>query len=476
MRRNGLRFPVPSPRKIYIVLLAVLIILVFDIKAARTFGYQNLESRDPPFIGDEPKYLRMAYSLTKDGDLDLSDLIVTPEEKKEIQAEARRLGSHRFTDLYVVSRNGGIYCLHMPGFSAFIWPAFSLDSRHYPPDPMKPSPELPFLPQELPATKLWLLATAVLTILLLIRLLDNVFRSLVLVGVCLLFFILKSPFPDYAFLLYPEATATFFSLLAFNAILFPFRRKWVNDVFLVIGISALPWLHQRYILLAFGLFLAFLFSLRWTKAALKRLAVLCLSFVVLSIPYFYYFYSITGNPSPFSIQKAYGQAYAQLNILPLGFFGQMFSGNWGLLWVYPWIILFFFGIYWAMKTTRKLALTHLIVYVPYYLICSAAVPWNGAAYPVGRFLVATLPFYLVFSGIALQNLLRNLSLFRVILYGAWFLVIILNKATGFVSLDFGFSFLTPQEFLRMAICVVFLLLFYLSLFLSDKFVFQKRNV
>ncbi len=476
MRRKGLRFPVFSPRKIYIGLLAVLIILVFDIKATRTIGYQNLESRDPLFIGDEPKYLRMAYSLTKDGDLDLSDLVATPEEKKEIQSEARRLGSHRFAHLYVVSRNGGIYCIHMPGFSAFIWPAFSLDSRRYPPDPSKPIPDLPFLPQELPATKLWLLATAVLTILLLIRLLDNVFRSLFLVGVCLLFFILKSPFPNYAYLLYPEATATFFSLLAFNAILFPFRRKWVNDIFLVIGISALPWLHQRYILLALGLFLAFLFSLRRTKAAMKRLTVLCLSFVVLSIPYFYYFYSITGNPSPLSVQKAYGQSFAQLHILPLGFFGQMFSKDWGLLWAYPWIILFFFGLYWAMKTVRKLALTHLFAYVPYYLICSAGVPWNGAAYPVGRLLVATLPLYLVFSGIALQNLFRNLSVFRVILYGTWLLVVILNNATGFVSLDFGFNSLTAQEFLRMAICVVFLLLFYLSLFLSDKFVFQKRNV
>jgi len=467
----------PCPRQIAVGALAVGLLLLLCFRLAETGGYLNLASKDLLFMGDEPKYLRMTYSLMRAGDLDLTNLVTWPDERKQIREEARRKGSFGFGDLYVVGVKGGIYSLHMPGFSAFILPAYILDSRLSPPNPQKAptanhvaSDPLFFLPEEMIAVRLWLMATAMGVLLLLFRLLDNILRSLVLTGLGLLLFILVSPFPDYALQMYPEAAATFFSLLALNALLFPFRRKRVNDLLLVIGIGALPWFHQRYIPLAFGLFCAFLIFRRRTGASLKKIMGIGLCLFLLSLPYFYYFYSITGSPSPMSpIQIAYGGTFARWSTLLLGFFGQIFHLEWGLLWVYPWFFLFLMGVYQGLKTDRKISLAQLAVLAPYYLMCSAAVPWNGAAFPPGRFLVAAFPIFVVFAMIFLRDILRRPALPRLMIYGAWALGVGLNTVFRFEKFDFGFKVLNPQEWARIALCLVIVLALYLSLFWADRF-------
>jgi hypothetical protein len=467
---NFYRFEAISLRKIFLAFFAVSALCLFIARSVNTFGYLNLTSQNPLFSGDEPKYLRMAYSLTKDGDVDLSDLIVTPQEREQIRAEALRRGSFGFAGIYVVGRDGRIYGLHLPGIAAFLWPAFALDSRRFPPDPTKSPKELFFLPQELNATRLWLMVTAFLTLLLAIRFLDKIFRCLFLEVVLILFWVLNSPFPDYSYLIYPEAVSTLFFLLTLNAILFPYRRRWLNDAFIVAGISALPWLHQRYIPAALGLFLVFLLNSRWTRPGRKRLAVLCAGFVLTSLPYLYYFYSITGNPSPLSPQlAAIGGVFARTRTLPLGFFGQIFSRDWGLLWFSPWLIFVMIGFYRTFKTDRSIALSLSIILVPYYLMCSAASPWNASTYPPGRFLEPLLPLLLVFAGFALRDLFRRFSIPRLVVYGGWLLAVLLNAKTGWLNLDFGFSTVNSREFLRMGICFFLLLVLYLSLYASDKF-------
>ena len=400
------------------------LLLLLCFRLAETEGYLNMSSRDPLFTGDEPKYLRMTHSLMKTGGVDLMNLITRPEEREPIREDARKKGSFGFADLYVVGVNGGIYSLHMPGFPAFILPAYALDSRVSPPSPQQASTPFFYLPEDLVAVRLWLMAVAMGILLLLFRLLDNILRSLVFTGIGLLLLVLASPFPDYVLQLYPETTATFFSLLALNAAIFPFRRKWVNDLLLVVGIGALPWFHQRYIPLGFGLFCAFLIFRHRSMAGPKKIVGLGLSYLLLSLPYFYYFYSITGSPSPLSpVQKAFGGTFARWDTLLLGFIGQVFHFKWGLLWVYPWFLLFLFGVYQGLKTDRKISLALLAALAPYYLMCSAAVPWNGVSYPPGRFLVAAFPIFIVFAMMFLRDVLRRPSRPRLVICGVWVLAL-----------------------------------------------------
>jgi hypothetical protein len=461
--------PRPCPRTLFAGGLVLLMIGIFHSRTAESIGYLNLSSREPLFIGDEPKYLRMTYSLAKDGDVDLSDLIVTPEEKIKIQEEAKRIGSHGFADLYVVGVHGGIYPIHLPGFPAFIALPFKVDYHRSPPDPKKSSGGLPFLPQEMAAVRIWLLASAALIIWLLFRLLDHILKSLLLAGISLILFILWSPFPGYAFQMYPEMTAALCSLLAFNAFFVPFSRRWMNDIALVAGISALPWLHQRYIPLAAGLFLGLIIFRKRARMTAKRIMFLGLCLAVLSVPYFYYFYSITGNPSPMSPTKmAFGGSFASWKILPLGFFGQVFHREWGMLWAYPWFILVLFGLYVGFRKERSTAWALVTVLGPYYLMCSAAMPWTGIAYPPGRFLVAVFPFFAVFAGFAVRDLIFRPRAARFLVLGVWLVLIALNEAFTFAKFDFGLRDLTGRELGRIAVVLALLISFYGGLFLSEK--------
>jgi hypothetical protein len=464
------------PRTIFSGAIILGLLLIFQVRVVKTDGYRNLMSSEPGYGGDEPRYLRMAYSLVKDGDLDLKDLVTFPEERKKIEDEARRLGSHGFAGAYVVGVNGGIYSFHMPGFSAFIAPAFRYDVRHSRPDPLIASSTLPFLPSEMTATRLWLTAAAFLTILLLFRLMDHFFKSLLLAGAGLLLFILWSPFPGYAFQMYPEMTGALFALLAFNALAFPFPKRWMNDISLVVGISALPWLHQRFIPLAAGLALGLVLFPERTRMTPKRLVLLGLCFLVMSLPYFYYFHSITGNPLPTSlVQKAYGGTFAHWNILPLGFFGNLFHGQWGMLWAYPWFVLVLFGLYQALASERKNALLLLTPAVPYYLMCSAASPWFGAAVPPGRFLVALFPFLVIFAVFAVRDLVRRPNFRRLWPYAFWGGVIGLNLTFKFERFDVPFKNLSGRDLGLLGICGALILAFYLSLFLNEKFASRRDD-
>ena len=215
-------------------------------------------------------------------------------------------------------------------------------------------------------------------------------------------------------------------MFVLNAIFFPFKNRRLNDFFIIIGIGFLPWLHQRFIPLALGLFIAFLFSAKVKRVTFKKVFVISLFLVILSLPYFYYFFSLTGNPSPLSTSKLQGTVHARWNTLPLGFFGHFFHPKFGHFWAYPWTILFFFGIYWGFKKNWKLAIALFSIFIPYYLMCSAAVPWAGPTYLLpGRFLVAIHPLFLIFCGFTIQDLSQRFSYPKLSFYLSYFVLIFL---------------------------------------------------
>jgi hypothetical protein len=427
------------------------------------------------FHGDEPKYMRMIHSLAKYGSLDLSNIWGSKEEMEKVKKEIIESGSKRFGDFYIIGVNGGIYPMHMPGLALLLAPGYLLDSILYTNVPGKAPASLPFLPLSLYFTRLSLIALSILTLLLLFRMLYHQFENLFFVSVLLVLFLLNSPFSGYSSQVYPSVPATLFCLLALNSILRPFKNKGLNDLFIIVGIGFLPWFHQRFIFLSLGLFLGFLIVRENARISFKRVFVISLILIILSLSYFYYFYFITGNPSPLSISKLFGKVYARANIIPLGFFGNFFSRTSSVIWTYPWIILFFFGIYWGFKKDWRLTVVLLIISIPYYLMCSAAVSWNGVVQPVGRYLVPLFPVFLIFAGKTIQDIFEKFSYPKLFFYMGYILLIFLNKKIWFINFNFSYTYIEHADLIWIIKSTIIIFFLYLSIFFGDKFLFPRNS-
>ncbi|MDH7511370.1 MAG: hypothetical protein QHH14_00280 [Clostridiales bacterium] len=436
------------------------------------------------FTGDENKYMRMVQSLAADGDLDLSNLWFEKGEMREVWKKILSSESRQFGDFYFLAVNGGIYALHMPGVAFLLLPAYKLDSIVFPNDPKSSPVGLPFLPRKLLFTFLWLAALMTLNFGLLFRLTDHLFKSAFLAVLIFFFLIYHSPFPTYSFTVFPGCSAAFFFLLALNCILFPFRMRKINDCLLVLGTVFLPWLHQRFIPLSGGLFLAFVINNKGYGSSRKRLLLVSLALIVLSLPYFYYFYSLTGNPSPFSTSEYFGRVHFSPKVIPLGFFGLLFSPSQGSIWRYRWMILFFFGMYWAFKKDKKVTSSLLVPALLYYLVCAGSTILGGGASPPGRFLLPLFPIFLIFVGFVFQDLLKQFSYSKLAFYVVFLSLFFFSKrmllfhfADRYAKPPFyNYIFTEPVDLGWIIESVAIISMIFLLIFLSDRFLFARKRI
>jgi hypothetical protein len=451
-----------SPKSWLRVFTVFPILLVFFFRAHSTFEYRRYTETPRLFSGDEPKYLRMVQSLAEDGDLDISNSWGSEEDIAGMREKSAARGTRRFGHLYVFGKNRGIYSLHLPGTAVLIYPGYLADLLRHPPNSTRSPKKLPFLPGRLFFTRLSLLILSMASLLLLYRLLSWLFQSLLLTTFLLLLLVLNSPFCRIGLQIYPDGPALFFLLVALNAVWRPFRDRKLSDFLLIFSLAFLPWLHQRFILLSLAIYGVFVIGL-WRKPKrfpLQRFLVISGALLVLSLPYFYYFYSITGSPSPLSLGQVYGETFIRLAILPLGFFGQAFSTKEGLLWIYPWTFFSLAGIFWGLKSDRRLSLELLAVFFPYYLACSAAFPWTGASSPAGRFMVPLLPVCLIFAGFAWRDLLRTHSWKKWLFYLLFLAIVLLNRYFPLAHLEFGYTRVKPADLSLMLLTGIFLVLLY----------------
>ncbi len=464
------------------VLFVLLVIAVF-LKINNEGVFRRfLTTRE--FTGDENKYMRMVQSLAADGDLNLSNLWLEKGEMKEVWKKILSSESRRFGDFYFLAVNGGIYALHMPGVAFLLLPAYKFDSIVYPNDPENSPVGLPFLPGKLLFTSVWLAALLTLNFALFFRLTDHLFSSAFLAVLIFFFLIDHSPFPYYSFTVFPGCSAAFFFLLGLNCILFPFRRRNINDCLLVLGIAFLPWLHQRFIPLSGGLFLAFLINKRGYGSSRKRVLLVSLALVVLSLPYFYYFYSLTGNPSPFSTSEYFGRIHFSPKVIPVGFFELLFSPSQGSIWRYRWMILSFFGMYWAFKKDKKVTLSFLLPALLYYFVCSGSTILGGGASPPGRFLLPLFPIFLIFVGFVFQDLFKQFSYSKLAFYVVFLSLFFFSKRTlSFHFADryakppfYNYIFTEPVDFRWIIESAAIISAIFLSIFLGDMFLFARKRI
>ncbi|MBN1274090.1 MAG: hypothetical protein JXB26_17640 [Candidatus Aminicenantes bacterium] len=472
------RFVFTTKKRILFFLVWLLAVVFFTQKIDHTILFRRFVTHRT-FTGDEPKYFRMVHSLWKDGDLDLSDLWMDGQKIKESEDRYREKGQRRFGDFYIVGINGGIFPIHMPGLAFWILPPFSLDMAVSPPVADNAPSNLAFLPRSLFFTRLWFLLTAVAVLGLLLRLCIWFTRSLIVSSLLLFFFISYSPFPEYSVKIYPGVTVAAFTLMALNGIFSPFKKhRLFNDGMIVLGIGFLPWFHQRFIPLSLGLLLAFFYQRVGIKGNLKKILPVCLLLGLMSLPYFFYFYSITGSLSPLSISAVYGKVFARLSTFLLGFFGHLLSEREGIFWWYPWTLFSLAGIFWSWKEKKHETLLLLMVMVPYYLLISIGIPWSGGTLPPGRFLLPLFPVFLLFCGTAISNLVRRFSWSKTSLYTFLIIFIFFYRRFRFIDLDFSYSSMTSDDVVRMVASMGILFCFFLLIYGGNKIFFtrQERNI
>jgi len=468
--RRGFFFikPCLSRKKTQLIAISLVFMTILIFSLSNNPHFQRFSSHRL-FLGDEPKYMRMAYSLVVDKNLDVSNEFVIEEGLEETKKRILASGSRRFGDLSIIGLDGRIYHIHMPGLSLLISPFLHLDILTFPNELTKsqPYPNLKKFPSKLIFTRLGLLIIGIMTIFFFARLVYRFFNSLTLLAILLLLYIFSSPVPKFMTQLYPETAACLLTLIVFNALMFPFKTKYLNESFIILGIGFLPWLHQRFILIAAGLYLVLIVNEIFYRKNYKKFFVLTFFLFIVSLPYFTYFYSITGNPMPNSISRLFGTSFMRFSMFPLGFFGQLFDYSRGMIWLFPWTALALIGIYWALKRERKRASMLLLIIAPYYMFTCFHIAWHGMAKEPGRYLVAIIPFLLLFFGYTIKDFLKRPNYLQLFLYVAIPLVIFLNKKFWFLFFDFGGSYITHTHTIQIIQCSIILVVTYSSFILSD---------
>jgi hypothetical protein len=424
------------------------------------------------FLGDEPKYLRMVYSLASDGDLDLTDDFVGDDvEVLWLLQKARDSGEKAIGHFSIVGRDGGIYHIHMPGLSFLLLPSFLLDlsvfSREVP-----NTQALMFLPAKMIFTRAWTLLLSLFFYFLLARFFYRLFRSRLILAILLLAFIFATQVPDFMFQVYPETAACLFLLLGLNALFFPFPRKWMNAVALVAAIGYLPWLHQRFIPLAVSLYALFLFQEIILNRNWKKILFISLALAAIGLSYAYYFYATTGNPLPWSMYSLWGTSYTRAAILPSGFFGYIFDTGSGLLALFPVFLFALTGMYWGINLDRRRAWMLLALVLPYFCLISIT-PWHGSVWETTRMSLILFPLFLVFVGYTLRALASKTSWAHAVFYSACLIFILLNRAHHFWKISLGNVLILPHQVGYIIQCAFILVFFYSILWALDLWT-QKR--
>ena len=450
-----------SKTVILVLLLASLLVHLLTLSPM----YQRYSSL-MIFLGDEPKYLRMTYSLASEGDLDLTDDFVGDDvEVRWLLQKARDSGEKAIGHFSIVGRDGGIYHIHMPGLSFLLLPSFLLDLSVFQRD-IPNTQALMFLPAKMIFTRAWILLLALAFFFLLARFFYRMFHSRLILAILLLAFIFATQVPSFMFQVYPETAAALFLVLGLNVLFFPFPRKWVNALALVASIGYLPWLHQRFIPLAVSLYVLFLFQEIILHRNWKRVFVVSLALAPVGLGYAYYFYAITGSPWPWSMYSLWGTSYTRAAIFPSGFFGYIFDTGSGLLALFPVFLFALTGMYWGVKLDRRRAWMLLAMVLPYFCLISIT-PWHGSVWETTRMSLILFPLFLAFVGYTLRALASKTSWAHAVFYMAGLAFILLNKALHFWEISLGNVLILPHQVGYIIQCAFILVFFYLILWTLD---------
>jgi hypothetical protein len=309
---------------------------------------------DSGLVGDEPKYIRYCELWYEGGGLDISRgklvsdqpvdaapallqngewfLAAAGEDLRGLVEDVQNFGRHplsfrwnrvRAGNSFVTGRFGGIYQIHEPGTSAFLFPGYFIDRYLL----STGSSSDGKFPSDLVMTNVMMLLVYGLAAVFLFRLLARALGSESLAWIWAAIAMMTMPVTAFAFQFYPELPALLIIVAVSGYVLFTDSAGGASGALAGGVAGALVWLHPRFLLTAFCL-AAFVIAFGRGKARSSFLA----SFAAVLLSVMAYDYHATGSWLPTALWDATGEG---VTFSKAGFVenivGYGFDRFWGLL-------------------------------------------------------------------------------------------------------------------------------------------------
>jgi hypothetical protein len=366
--------------------------------------------------GNMFKYLRMAQALAGSGSLDIEKADDNPDASpgqflSRLPGMARRYADETRVlvsklaasasegHLYLGemtarsanrsmfrSADGGIYYINAPGPGILLVPAHLLDSvlnRVF------------GWNRQLAVIFLWQLLGALLVCEIAIagaEVADSEAATFVALVVALIV-----PLLFYSFQIYPELPAALFLLHAFRKLVLDPLPSRLGVLGAGLALAALPWLHQKYSVVAFALALygASRFVRSERKGAIRlepgKLALLALPLLFSAFSVFLYNHALTGSLSPTATFQAAGRSSFEPHAFLKGLLGLLFDRENGLFVFAPLYLLALVGLPALARRQSRLLKPFALVVFSYLFVISSFPYWPGAVSTMGRYILSVLP-------------------------------------------------------------------------------------
>jgi len=388
-----------TPRRLPRVAIAISAMVVFLLVTPARFYEEGVGQ------GNMFKYLRMAAAVAGTGTLDIqraeenpdpsfaeflsrlpeavsryveasADLLAHPVGEKE----ATRVNRSMFRSI-----GGGVYYINAPGPGILLVPAYLLDrtlNRTFGTN------------RQLAVILFWQFLGALLVLEIVASMATLISRPPGIITALAVAFTV--PFLFYTFQIYPELPGGLFLLFAFRKLILDPAPSGRGVVVAAIALAALPWLHQKYSIVA--AVLGVLAGLRLMRKTAGGVAHHPYKVVLLGIPLalsaysiFLYNHALTGSLSPTATFHAAGRSSFEPWNVVKGLSGLLFDRENGLFVFAPIYVL-------ALVGARTLFLKHHRVFTPFvlvavsYLFVIASFPyWPGAISTMGRYILSIVP-------------------------------------------------------------------------------------
>jgi hypothetical protein len=209
-------------------------------------------------------------------------------------------------------------------------------------------------------------------------------------------FALAVPLLFYTFQIYPELPAALFLLFAFRKLVLDPFPSALGTLAAGVALGALPWLHQKYSVVAAALALygaqRFIRRRRpgWVVEAWK-LALLAAPLALSAFSVFLYNHALTGSLSPAATFTAAGRSAFEPGAAVKGFLGLFLDQENGLFVFAPVYLVALIGFP-AFRSKHPTLVAPFLLVVASYLFVIASFPfWPGAVSTMGRYVSSILP-------------------------------------------------------------------------------------
>lgn len=216
------------------------------------------------------------------------------------------------------------------------------------------------------------------------------------------------PLLFYSFQIYPELPAALLLLFAFRRLVIDSHPTAAAALAAGVALAALPWLHQKYSVVAFvlGLFGVSRFVHRRVgRFALEpgKLALVLLPLLLSAYSIFLYNHVLTGSLSPAATFNAVDRTSFAPEGLPKGFFGLLFDRENGLLVFAPFYVLALVGLPGLADRHARIAKPLLLVVLSYLLVIASFPYWPGAVSTMGRYISSILPLLVLPAALVVKR-------------------------------------------------------------------------